>query len=360
MKAGNMVWSILAATLLMSTSVSAKGQGDEIKFYTVLPGDTLDGIALELGVTVANLIEWNGDGVGELYVGTHIRAKGVEDGHLRTRAHYTLKSGETFSEVGERFALSEMQLRVLNPEYGEEKEPESGALLLVLPKVRSRRIGVDTAGESFWSKIRDPEWLGATGLGYRVKNERNVWGTRETIQLLKLAFKRVALTFPGTEPFVVGDISRKRGGRFHPHLSHKTGMDIDLSYAFLDNQPRTRFEVATRKTMDAEKSWEFLRALLETGHTQYAFIDHRLQKPLYHQALASGVSKEVLEEVFQYPRSRYTKKGIIRHTRGHKNHIHLRFGFKKKYLSKEAMSALKNAGENPIVQLPGWVQGIFA
>ena len=360
MKTNRKVWGLVAVFMLVSSISLAKGKKETINYYTVLPGDTLDSIALELGVTVGDLVEWNGDGVGELYVGTNIRAKSSERGHLRASTQYKLKEGETLAQVAGQFSLSEVQLRVLNPEFGEENEPNVGDMVHVLAKVRSRRHGVDANGKTFFSKITEPEWLGREGVGYRVKWERNVWGTKETVQLLRLAFKRVALTYPNTAPFVVGDISRKSGGAFPPHVSHKTGLDIDLSFAFLDDLHRERFEVATRETMDAEKTWTFVRAILETGHTQYIFIDHKLQKPLYEQALLSGMTPGQLEEIFQYPRRRGVKRGIIRHTRGHKNHMHVRFGFKKKYLSTETLEALRNVGNNPIVQIPEWVRGIFA
>ena len=159
---------------------------------------------------------------------------------------------------------------------------------------------------------------------------------------------------------MVGDLSRKKGGKFAPHLSHQTGMDIDMSYAFKDNLHRKRFESATRQTMDAEKTWHFMKSILETGNTQYLFVDHKLQRPLYEHAKASGLSEQALGEIFQYPRSRHTKKGIIRHTRGHRNHMHIRFGFKKKYLSESTMNELRFSGESPIVQLRNWIHDVFA
>lgn len=360
-----MFWRISVLVLGIVVGGSVAGQSmanaEEPAFsdYTVLPGDSLESIALELDVSVADLVEWNGDSVGDLFVGMHIRVNTKREATVRARAQVMVLSGDTVAAIGERFNLSEMQLRVLNPSLSESVEPKEGDRLSVLAPVRSRRMGVDYKGISFRSRIRDPEWLGFSGLGYLVKNPGTVWGTRDTVEMLRLAFRRVALSFPNTAPFVVGDISRKRGGRFHPHVSHKNGLDIDLSFAAKDNEHRERFQVVTRETMDAEKTWEFMRAILENGHTEYIFADHRLQRKLYAQALAAGLSPAHLEEVFQYPSSRHTKRGIIRHARGHRNHMHVRFGFSKKYLSEEVMEALKASGTNPMVQLPAWLQGLF-
>ena len=348
---------IVACVLLLGSTAQANPDGFHL--HTVLPGDTLESIARALGTSVDDLQTWNGDAVGELVVGSHIRVDVTEGAVLRVRGLVQTRGGESVENVAERFQLSAQQLMALNPQLEDEALEEEGHLEVLAP-VRTLRHGIDPEGNTFWARYRQPTWLGLSGPGFVIKNYRNVWGTAETVELLRFALNRFALEFPSSAPFVVGDLSRKKGGKFAPHLSHQTGLDIDMSYAFRDNQKRSRFESATRETMDAEKTWHFMKSILETGNTQYLFVDHKLQRPLYEQAKASGLSEKALEEIFQYPRSRYTKKGIIRHTRGHRNHMHIRFGFKKKYLSESTIDELRFSGESPIVELQSWVRDVFA
>ncbi|MCX5745771.1 MAG: murein endopeptidase, partial [Proteobacteria bacterium] len=57
----------------------------------------------------------------------------------------------------------------------------------------------------------------------------------------------------------------------------------------------------------------------------YIFVQLRLQQPLYEYAKKTGTSKAVLDHLFQFPRGRRNKRGIIRHERGHDDHFHVRF-----------------------------------
>ena len=54
------------------------------------------------------------------------------------------------------------------------------------------------------------------------------------------------------------------------------------------------------------------------------FVDHSLQKLLYDEAKKT-LSKDALNELFQFPRSKNRMYGIIRHQKGHVNHFHVRF-----------------------------------
>ena len=40
---------------------------------------------------------------------------------------------------------------------------------------------------------------------------------------------------------------------------------------------------------------------------------------------AQGVSEDTLDEIFQYPRGRGRPHGLVRHWRGHRGHLHVRF-----------------------------------
>jgi murein endopeptidase len=121
---------------------------------------------------------------------------------------------------------------------------------------------------------------------------------------------------------VVHDISRRWGGRLRPHRSHRRGTDVDIQLQL--SPPSKKYLRATPRTLDITATWFIISKLLATRDVVYIFIDYRLQRVLHRHAKASGASRELLE-AFQYPRGRHRRQGIIRHTRGHADHMHVRF-----------------------------------
>jgi len=160
------------------------------------------------------------------------------------------------------------------------------------------------------------------------------------VELLEEVFAAVEQRYPGGAPIVVGDLSRRRGGRFPPHLSHQKGHDVDIGYPVADHVVRDRFHRVDAKTLDVPRTWELVRAMLLSRHVEFIFLGHRLQRPLWKHARSQGIPESVLEELFQFPRGRSRRQGVIRHARGHMNHLHVRFRFTRPQLSDEAWEAL--------------------
>jgi hypothetical protein len=160
------------------------------------------------------------------------------------------------------------------------------------------------------------------GPEYTIKAEVFAWATPRTIALLRDAIHTYARS--RDVPRVhVGDISKKGGGPFAPHLSHQQGRDADIAYV-LHNR-RARFATATSATLDRRHTWALFQALLDTRAITYLFVDYELQRLLYEHAAAEGVDEATLERLFQYPHGRRAARGVIRHWRGHRNHFHVRF-----------------------------------
>jgi len=160
------------------------------------------------------------------------------------------------------------------------------------------------------------------GPEYTIKAEAFAWATPRTLALLRDAIH----TYAGgrSVPRVhVGDISRKGGGPFPPHLSHREGRDVDIAYVL--HAPRTRFAVATERTLDRGHTWELLQALLDTRAVIYVFIDYEVQRLLYEHAASLGVDEVTLERLFQFPYGRRAARGVFRHWKGHRDHFHVRF-----------------------------------
>ena len=88
---------------------------------------------------------------------------------------------------------------------------------------------------------------------------------------------------------------------------------------------RLHFSGAAADTIDLERTWALVEEFIATGEVRCIFLDYQMQKLLYTYAKQHGVSQRKLDEYFQYPRGSGRNHGIIRHWRGHVNHLHVRF-----------------------------------
>ena len=164
------------------------------------------------------------------------------------------------------------------------------------------------------------------GKHYHVKWEAAAWGTSTTVKAIQSAVKDYQRRAPGGPKIHIGDISKRAGGKFPPHLSHQFGRDVDIGYVLkgpLANE--TKFKNATEDNLDVARTWRLVKAIIDTGKVRYIFMDHRIQKLLYEHAKSRGASDNLLDELFQYPRGKGRTHGMIRHWKGHRNHFHVRF-----------------------------------
>jgi hypothetical protein len=92
-----------------------------------------------------------------------------------------------------------------------------------------------------------------------------------------------------------------------------------------DKADETKFLTANSGNLDAARTWDLIKAFLDTNEIKYIFMDYSVQKLLYEHAAKKGVSSDTLDELFQYPRGKNRGHGLIRHSKGHVNHFHVRF-----------------------------------
>lgn len=136
------------------------------------------------------------------------------------------------------------------------------------------------------------------GDGFRTYNREpngaDQFGLELTINALIALAGKWFLLHPEV-PVQFGDISRKGGGTFPPHASHKNGRDADMRPIRKDNRMDP---VAVGQTAyDTIRTEEFVKLVL-SRHPQATifFNDQRL-----------------------------INKGLTKHAAGHHNHLHLRF-----------------------------------
>lgn len=163
--------------------------------------------------------------------------------------------------------------------------------------------------------------------GIHVRNPHEAWTVPEVVIALQAAHAAVEAAHPDGPDMVIGDISRRNGGRFWPHRSHQHGLDVDMRYFLLGEQPADyKYRMVTRHNFDTARVWTLIEHLYASGQVDRVFVDYRHQRRLYRYARKElKKTVEELAPILSYPRGRYRKDALVRHVRGHHNHLHVRF-----------------------------------
>lgn len=164
------------------------------------------------------------------------------------------------------------------------------------------------------------------GPGWIIKTPAFAWGTPRTVHRLRTALRAYTRVAHGGPDVHIGDLSRAGGGPFPPHLSHRSGRDVDIGYVLLGaDADVTRFVAAHRNNLDRARTLALVRAILETRSVAWIFMSYDVQGLLYEHALTHGIPRSKLEVWFQYPHGNRATRGIIRDWQGHDDHFHVRF-----------------------------------
>jgi len=287
--------------------------------YEVRAGDTLSAIAAGLGVTVAQITEWNeGLSADSIRVGQRLVI-----GPTRYRIAHRVRPGESLSRIAVRYEVSVRDLLRWNRRL-ERRTLRAGADVIVFsdrPESRSESVGLPHAGRLLHAERlpRHP--------GYVIRDRARAFGTRETNDAIVGAFDLVSSRHPGSGKLRVHDVSDRDGGRMSDHRSHQNGRDADISYYHRRGCPADGcgFRRLSPGDLDVERTWTLLSHWLEHGQAKAIFIDYSLQGALYREARRRGATSEQLHQWFQYPRGVGFPLGIIRHFRHHRDHLHVRF-----------------------------------
>jgi membrane-bound lytic murein transglycosylase D len=104
---------------------SLKPSTENLQYHKVKSGENLKNIALKYGVTIEQILEWNGLQTTNIYVGQKLKlfsSKTVAPTPTPTpkpvqpaKKYYTVKAGDTFSKIASRNNLEQSQLKKLNP-----------------------------------------------------------------------------------------------------------------------------------------------------------------------------------------------------------------------------------------------------
>jgi murein endopeptidase len=295
--------------------------------HEVVPGEHLAQIAGRYGVRRGDLVRWNPrlrKNPDMLSVGQKINVCPEIAPRERSRISYTVQSGDTLGDIAQKYGLSPRELE----RYQRGKLTDRNALR----EEQTLTVWVDGAEvRGFGGRNTDRGVLSGgiqlpNGRHYHVKREHSAWGTSHTVRSIQTAVATYKRKMPGGPKVHVGDISRKAGGPFSPHISHQHGRDVDMGYVLAGQYAHeTKFRTVSAKYLDVPRTWTLIKAFLDTNEVAYIFMDYRIQGQLYDYARERGVNEDTLDELFQYPRGRGRTHGMIRHWRGHVNHFHVRF-----------------------------------
>ena len=91
-------------------------------YHKVRSGETLGNIALKYKVSVAEIQRINGLRSSKIYVGQRLKIKPGTTTNSSSRTttrtrkkYYTVRSGDTFGEIAQKYRISQSQLKRLNP-----------------------------------------------------------------------------------------------------------------------------------------------------------------------------------------------------------------------------------------------------
>jgi LysM repeat protein len=275
--------------------------------HVVQRGETLEHVADQYGCTVDSVLRAN-----------HLTTTLVKAGTVVTIPSCTMKTrARTRERVRER------------------RVPDDDA-------ARARQALAVIDGTSVVAPSRDPEIDDAavkprvgerlpSGDGYRIRRLSRAFGAPHVVDHLQAALTIVRALYPDVHTLAIGDLSAPEGGKLANHLSHQTGLDVDLGFFFKkrpDGYPQS-FIRASLATIHFDATWLMLTTLAGTSSNangvERMFLSYEIQRLLYDLARKRGVDRTTLGRMFQYPRGTSANVGLIRHEPGHDGHVHVRF-----------------------------------
>jgi hypothetical protein len=302
--------------LLLASPARAEAPGEGLEavwsIITALPGDTVQSLAARFHMEEDALLEANPQVRVVPRPGERLRVFSAIREEERFRMTVRTVPGLRLADLAQRYNLSEDALMRLNG-------------YRTAPRFRGGERVTVYVPRSLWpGNYLDGGIQLQEGTGLLVRRPNNAWGRPVVVRSLEQVGMLMALTHPGTK-LVVGDLSRQRGGRFSPHSSHKEGLDVDIGLYRPGVDYDEQYKNLRAEELDLERTWFLVKALIDTGRVHKILLDWNLQAVLYDEAVRTGATDADLARWFQYPNKRWDETGVIRHWRGHRHHIHVRF-----------------------------------
>ena len=167
----------------------------------------------------------------------------------------------------------------------------------------------------------------------KVGSETTRHGTEELVHMVEHAAQAVADAYPGSR-LMVGDLSRRLGGRLAPHDSHRAGRDVDLGFFLEDRDGHAaeplgfvglsgagvgRDRHGNVYRFDAERNWALVAAVLTdtSVRVQFVLINARIKRLLIAYARRAHVDRDLLSRFEEVAANRSGSSS-------HRSHFHVR------------------------------------
>ncbi len=300
--------------------------------HEVVEGDIVSSIAARYGVKVGAIKKLNPRlDLNKISIGKKIRVCPEIAPRLREEFTYTVKKGDSLSEVGEKYGL--LGKEIVRMQSGSLKRRLDKSMSDLRPGDELILVVDRGVLPAYAPKNEDRGTLKVgvslePGKAYFIKRPHLAYGTATTVKAIKAALSRYKQSKAGKGgPQVhVGDISARGGGPLTGHKSHQKGIDVDIGLVLKgDEANETRFRTGRVDNLDVGRTWALIKSFVDNDDVRAVFLDYGLQKLLYEHAKKQKVGESTLEALFQYPRGKGRAYGIIRHWKGHKDHFHVRF-----------------------------------
>ena len=300
--------------------------------YVVKKGDTVGKIANNYHVNADDIARWNNlANAAQIRIGQKLRIRvpkgsaaastassggssaSSSPNYVTQNVSYVVKKGDNLGKIARKTGVSIEELKKHNKILRTHPDRLRVGQTLIL-----REQKVFTGSGVSRGLANNGSLAGGiqlkSGPGYHVRNPKRAYGTSQTVGLIMDAMAAYAQKFPKGPLFSIGDLSAEHGGKLTPHLSHQSGRDVDITY----------IRDANGK-LDIEKNWFIIEHFLKTKKIQYIFVDYNLQKDFYDYARSRGYSESELRSLIQYPNGKQSYMAIVRHSKGHVSHLHVRF-----------------------------------
>lgn len=314
--------------------VEEVGSSRDWLVHTVVGRESIDQIAYRYGVKPHSLRLWNGiDGTAERAKrGSRLRVKARRIPPPRVELQYVVRPDDSWASIGIRYGVDSAELRASNWDAGPQLKVGQIIKMWVDPVV------------FHWVATQDddPKRVrpGAVGIGppqdgrlingvllpqsdyYKLRLPPSSYGTTFAVEALLRGIVLFEARSRYERPLTFGSMSWRHGGPLAGHVSHQSGRDLDIALPLLEKYPEW-FPVE-EKRVDWKTTWQLITAMFDTGDVVVVFLDYDLQKPLYKAATELGATDEDRKKFLQWPRG-VKGQGLVRHSRGHDKHVHVRF-----------------------------------
>lgn len=196
------------------------------------------------------------------------------------------------------------------------------SLLLLLAAATADELPPSTPSAPLFATAYLPSGEGS----YERWDWERSYGSWLAVTTLRDVTERLAWELPLADPILVGDLSRKGGGRMHGHKTHDKGIDADLGlYMRGGRQPLGGFVDVHPHELDLPATWAMIRALLDTGNVHFILLDQSLIDVLRtHVLVEEGLTPDEVDAIFPGGPVDWRRRGVVSHAPKHTSHLHVR------------------------------------